>query len=98
MSTIKLVRIEFDPAKSERNLAERGLPFEAAADFEFGTALLRLDDRIGGEIRVRALGLLGDRVHALVYTARGDAIRVISFRKANRREQKEFKAWLDARR
>jgi uncharacterized protein len=35
----------FDAAKDERNLAERGLSFAQAADFDFGSALFWLDMR-----------------------------------------------------
>lgn len=37
--------IEFDPAKSARNQRERGLSFERVAEFDFETALIRIDDR-----------------------------------------------------
>jgi len=37
------VLIKFDPAKNGRNIAIRGLSFERAADFDFGTALFETD-------------------------------------------------------
>jgi uncharacterized protein len=81
------VRIDFDPAKSERNHRERGLPFEYAAKFEFSSALVAVDDRKEyGEVRYVALGMLGERLHVLCFTEITDGIRVISFRKANSRE------------
>lgn len=42
------------------------------------------------EMRLRVLGLIVDRVHAVVITPRTDALRVISLRKANAREVKEW--------
>jgi uncharacterized DUF497 family protein len=85
------VRITFDPAKSERNLRLRGLPFERAADFAFDSALYAVDERNDyGETRIVAIGLLGDRVHVLCFTETADGIRVISFRKANAREVKRY--------
>jgi uncharacterized protein len=85
------VRIEFDAAKSTRNLVERGLSFERAADFSFESALYAVDDRIAyPEVRVIAIGLLGDRVHVLCFTETRDGIRVISFRKANLREVRRY--------
>jgi uncharacterized protein len=89
--TIRSVRITFDPAKSERNLRLRGLPFERAADFKFESALYAVDERGDyAETRVVATGLLGDRVHVLCFTESSDGIRVISFRKANAREVKRY--------
>ena len=85
------MEIEFDAAKSERNLRERGLAFERAADFDFETALYREDRRREyGERRIRALGYIEDRLYALVYTIRGEALRVISLRRANRREVRAY--------
>ena len=81
------MEIEFDPAKNARNIRDRGLSFERAADFDFETAITVVDDRRDyGETRWRALGLLDGRLHALVFAATARGIRVISFRKANQRE------------
>jgi uncharacterized DUF497 family protein len=85
------VRITFDPAKNERNVRQRGLSFEQAADFAFESALFAVDERKEyPEIRVIAIGLLGDRVHVLCFTETPEGIRVISFRKANAREVKRY--------
>lgn len=81
------MRIDFDPAKSERNRKERGLPFNRAADFDFAHALLAADERKDyGEVRYVALGLLDGRLHVLCFTETQEGIRVISLRKANARE------------
>ncbi len=85
------MKIDFDPNKDQRNIAERGLSFEQVVDFEFESARYLIDDRQDyGETRIRALGLLDGRVHALVFTEITDGIRVISFRKANKREVVEY--------
>ena len=42
------------------------------------------------EARYRALGFLGSRLHMLVFTPIHGGVRVISFRKANRREVAEY--------
>lgn len=85
------MEIEFDPKKSEANTVERGLPFSVAADFDFETAWYRVDDRRDyGETRIRALGLIGNRLHALVFTETGTGIRVISLRKANPRGMRRY--------
>ncbi|TAN48655.1 MAG: BrnT family toxin [Rhodospirillales bacterium] len=85
------MKIEFDPAKSARNITERGLPFERVAEFEFETALYLQDERKEyGEVRIRAFGFIEGRLHALVFKPVRGGIRVISLRRANSREVKRY--------
>ena len=85
------MHITFDPDKNERNIRKRDLPFELASEFRFETAHIRVDARREyGEIRYIALGNLRDRLHVLCFTETADGIRVISFRKANDREVKQY--------
>ncbi len=90
--------LTFDADKNARNIAERGLSFELVADLEWGTALVVEDMRRDyGETRLRVLAFLGDRLHAAVVTHRGGAdLRVISFRKASRKEQRLYAAYRKA--
>jgi uncharacterized DUF497 family protein len=83
------VAISYDPAKNERNIRERGLSFERAADFYFATALFNNEIR-KSETRRIAVGYLDNRLHLLCYILKPDGIRVISFRKTNRREAKFY--------
>jgi uncharacterized DUF497 family protein len=39
------VRISYDPAKNQRNIRDRGLSFDTAAEFDFESALYAVDDR-----------------------------------------------------
>lgn len=85
--------ISFDPQKNERNIAQRGIPFEFVEDFEWDNALVVEDLRKDyGERRFQALGLIAGRLHALVFTPRAGLVHVISLRKANRREIKLYEA------
>jgi uncharacterized DUF497 family protein len=60
-------------------------------NFEWETAVVREDTRKQyAEQRLDAIGLIGDRLHVMVYCLRGDAVRVISLRKANLREVKRY--------
>jgi uncharacterized DUF497 family protein len=80
-----------DPAKNERNIAARGISFDAARDFDFATALIGEDDRRDyGEMREVAFGFIGERIHVLVFTMRGETCHVISLRKANKREVRTY--------
>ncbi len=83
--------IEFDPAKNEFNVLKRGLSFQRVAEFEFDSAIFKEDQRLPyPETRYVAVGYLDARLHVLCFTPIEDGIRVISFRKANRREIKSY--------
>lgn len=85
------MRITFDPVKNDRNVFERGLSFELVAALEWVKAVSVEDTRKDyGERRLRVLAYLGNRLHVAVVTMRGDAVHVISFRKANRKEVKFY--------
>ncbi len=85
------MEITYDYSKNRRNLIERNLSFEEVAEFEFEGARLSIDTRKDyGETRIRAIGFLHCRLHSLVFTETEKGIRVISFRKANKREIKEY--------
>jgi uncharacterized DUF497 family protein len=83
------VRFEFDLAKNERNIKERGISFALSAEFDWTTALVLRSDR-AGEARYKAVGEIEGRLHVLVYTKRGQALRIISLRRANGREVKRY--------
>ena len=79
---------EWDERKRRENLRKHGLDFrDCAAVFRWRT-LTMLDHRFDyGEDRWRTLGMLRERVVVMVYVVRGNALRVISFRKADQHEQ-----------
>jgi len=82
---------EWDENKAARNLRHHGVAFESVADFAWGEATIIEDDRKDyGERRWMAYGPIGERLHCLVFTVRGERIRVISLRKANSREVKRY--------
>lgn len=84
---------EWDEAKRVANLAKHGIDFALAADFDFETALVTVDDRQDyGEKREIALGLIGKRAYVLVFHRRATTIRMISLRKANAREVKRYES------
>jgi uncharacterized DUF497 family protein len=86
-----MVKIGFDPDKNATNIVSRGLPFELVEQMEWATALMDEDTRKAyGERRFQVLGLIGERLHALVFTPREGKVHVISLRKANSREVKRY--------
>ena len=83
--------ITFDPKKSEKNQIERGFSFDLASRFELQHALIKIDFRQNyGELRFNALSPIDSRLYHLTFTVCVDTIRVISFRKANKREVKYY--------
>jgi len=78
-------------SKREANIAKHGVDFSRAEDFDLSTALVWVDDRHNyGEVREIALGLIGNRLHILVYARRAPLLHVISLRKGNRRERNRY--------
>lgn len=85
--------ISFDAAKSEKNILARGISFDMASEFAWDSALMVEDLRKSyGECRFQALGLIGGRLHMMVFTPRAQKAHVISLRKANKREVKRYEA------
>ena len=85
------MEITYDPAKNNKNIAERGLPFDSVARFEFETAYIYADTRKDySEVRYIGVGFIGQRLHVVVFAETENGIRVISLRKANEREVKAY--------
>ena len=79
---------EWDDVKSDQNLRRRGFGFDVAACVFDGPTIEAVDDRRAyGEIRTRAIGLVDENVLVVVYTDRNEVRRIISARKANRKER-----------
>jgi len=82
---------EWDPTKAAANLRKHGIAFETAHAFDWETAIVEADNRFPyGEQRFCAFGSIEDRLHAVVFTVRGSAIRLIGLRKANKREVRRY--------
>ena len=87
--------IEFDRAKRDRTLAERGLDFADAAEVFAGTVITAADERRDyGELRFITVGTLNGRTVVLVWTPQIAARRIISMRYANAREIKRYAHFL----
>ena len=87
-ATLPLIRITYNPEKNARNIAERGLSFDDVANLHWNTTFIMKDERRDyEEDRYRVLERIDDWLFAVVFTPREDDIRVISFHRANRREE-----------
>jgi len=82
-------KYEWDEAKRQENLDKHGVDFLHVTGLDWDAALT-FDQPHGDELRHQTFAPLANRLHALIWTARGDRCRVISFRKANNREIKTY--------
>lgn len=86
------MKIEFDPAKDLINREKHGISLAAAADLDLDSAMVIEDRRIDyGETRFIAYGPISGRLHVLWFTMRGDRLRAIGLRRANRRERSKYR-------
>jgi uncharacterized DUF497 family protein len=77
---------EFDPAKSEANRAKHGIDFEEAQAVWSDTRRLEIPAHTRGEARWALIGRIGLRHWTVIFTRRGDRLRVISARRARKEE------------
>lgn len=86
------VGFEWDDEKAERNLRNHGLSFEDALPVFLDPWRLEVeDDRENyGEARYYTIGMVNDLVLAVVFTWRGECVRIISARKATKSEQRKY--------
>jgi uncharacterized DUF497 family protein len=85
------VPLEFDPAKDARNIRERGISLGRFADMDLETAIAVEDTRTDyGERRIRIVGYIDELLPVSIITLRGAQVRVISLRRANRREERGY--------
>ena len=85
------VEFEWDPAKSAATEQRRGISFTRASEIFTGRLVEWIDDRQEyGERRIRAVGESGGELLHVVYTRRGTITRIISARRANRKERGQW--------
>ncbi len=83
--------IEWNKAKRDTTLKERGLDFYDVATVDWDRALTAIDARKDyAEPRYLTIAPIKGRLCVFVWCARGKNIRVISLRKANDREKKRY--------
>lgn len=86
---------EWDDAKSAENLTKHGISFEEAATIWDGPVVVGHDERHHSEVREISFGLIGaTTVVCVVHTERNGNRRIISARKATRRERRDFDDYL----
>ena len=84
--------IVFDSNKNLRNVDKHdGVSLARAADFDWDTAFIWHDLRYDyQEHRMSGIGYIGNRLFHVAFVDRGEQRRIISLRKANKREEKRY--------
>ena len=87
-----MIGFEWDPVKAAQNLTDHKVSFEQAADAcRDPFAVEWIDEREDyDEERCGLLGLYGREVLYVAYTERGDNMRIIMARRAERHEQDRY--------
>jgi uncharacterized DUF497 family protein len=87
------MQIEFDPSKDAANIAKHGVSLALAEKLDWDAALVWLDDRFGyEELRMIALAPEANTLYYVAFVDRGEVQRIISLRRAERREVKHYVA------
>ncbi len=85
------MQIEFDPAKDAANQSKHGVSLALAGELDWEAALVWIDDRFEyDELRTIALAPTTQILYYVAFVDRGDSRRIISLRRANRREVKYY--------
>ena len=85
------MRIEFDPTKDAANKTKHGMSLSMASELDWESALVWVDDRFEyNETRMIALAPKTAILYYVAFVDRGEVRRVISLRRANRREVKHY--------
>ncbi len=85
------MKIVYNPHKDQINQSKHRVSLEEAHRIEWDTLYATEDKRYDyGEIRMVGYAFIDIRLYCVVYTDRDDARRVISLRKANNREKRNY--------
>ncbi len=85
------MKLIFDPAKDTENKRKHGVSLAEAELMDWDAALIWQDTRRDyDEVRMVALGAIGERLYCAIFTDRDEARRIISLRKANYREVMDY--------
>jgi uncharacterized protein len=87
------MELEWDEAKRQDTLRERGFDFADVARFDPASVVTVSDERYDyGEKRFSSTGFLDNVLCRFCWTPRNGKLRIISMRKANDRERKIYQA------
>lgn len=85
------MQVEYDPVKDSANQAKHGVSLALAGELDWDAALVWVDDRFEyGELRMIALAPKTAILYYVAFVERDSVRRIISLRRADRREVKHY--------
>lgn len=89
------MEFEFDPAKDEANRFKHGprLAFGRRVFDDPGHSVIPSFRPVDGEDRSKAVGVVEGKLYTAVYVARDERIRLISVRRSNASEQRDYDSY-----
>jgi uncharacterized protein len=85
------MEITFDPAKDAINQNKHGVSRAIARQIDWSDVMARPDTRCDYHaLREIGYALIDARIYCVVFTQRGDTMHVISLRKTNNREKRDY--------
>ena len=83
------MQYEWDSLKRQTNREKHRVDFTEIESFEWDSAVVQRQER-RSEVRYRAIGYIGDRLHVVIYTLRGGTFRIISLWQAGRKDRRLY--------
>ena len=80
------MNFEYDPTKSAANEAKHGIDFDQAQALWGDPWMLEVPAKTEDEPRFLSIGRIEGKHWAAIWTPRGDAVRIISVRRARKEE------------
>jgi hypothetical protein len=84
------MKFQWDHPKSQSNLEKHGIDFEAASELWVDPNRVEIQAPYPFENRHVLIGRIGKKLWTAIYTLRADEVRIISFRRARKKETRLY--------
>lgn len=84
------MEFEWDEKKSRANKSKRGIDFNIAIELWNDQDRIKIQTNFPAENRNALIAKIGDKLWTAIFTRRVDAIRIISVRRARKKETKLY--------
>ena len=84
------MEFEWDDTKAEANIAKHDIDFDTAIDLFDGRVVIETRSVYPDEERWQRTGIVDERFMTVIWTHRGDVIRIISARRARTNEKRDY--------